>query len=67
VSDTPKIVEYWVPIAEMQKRERELAEVTKQRDNLIKELEYIAHSGLSAMHLVDHAIASIKAMEGGAQ
>jgi hypothetical protein len=47
--------------------ERELAEVTKQRDNLIKELEYIAHSGLSARHLVDHAIASIKAMEGGAQ
>lgn len=47
--------------------ERELAEVTKQRDDLIKELEYIAHSGLSARHLVDHAIASIKAMEGGAQ
>ena len=39
--------------------ERELAEVTKQRDKLIETLEYIAHSGLSARHLVDEALKAL--------
>lgn len=38
----------------------EIAELRKQRDALIEALEYIAHSGLSARHLVDHAASAIK-------
>ena len=41
-NESPKIKEYWVPISELQKLERELAEVTKQRDAAIAALETIA-------------------------
>ena len=40
--------------------ELELNEVTKQRNKLIDTLEYIAYSELSAKHLVDVALETLK-------
>jgi hypothetical protein len=40
--------------------ELELNEVTKQRHKLIDTLEYIAYSELSARHLVDVALETLK-------
>jgi hypothetical protein len=45
--------------------ERELAEVTKQRDALAEALEYVANSGLSARHLADFAREAPAATKGG--
>jgi len=52
-------VEY-IPSRFGRQLERELAKLTKQRDKLIGTLEYIAYSELSARHLVDVALETLK-------
>jgi hypothetical protein len=52
-------VEY-IPSRFGRQLERELAQLTKQRDKLIDTLEYIAYSELSARHLVDVALETLK-------
>jgi hypothetical protein len=49
-----------VPLFRYRALQRELADVTNQRDTLADALKYIAHSGLSARHLVDYALIVLK-------
>jgi hypothetical protein len=43
----------------------DLAKTRKQRDTLAEALDYIAHCGLSARHLEDHAKEILAAVKGG--
>jgi hypothetical protein len=52
-------IEY-IPSPFARQLERELVKLTKQRNNLIDTLKYIAYSGLSARHLVDIALETLK-------